>query len=149
MTDSPSIPERIELESGVPGLWLVHFVDEILTSTGAPTNGRWSVTHTGSDMAIQSCGIGFRTLHAAAHFAKRLEPLADWTVSTDELKKRAAEQAEFAKAIRHAEGHAHEVDLVDLRKFMAQAPALDFDKNDDGGRICAVCGEPAVVLYDY
>lgn len=169
MTDAPFIPERIELESGVPGLWLVHFVNEILTDSGAPIDGRWTVTHGDSDMAIQSCGIGFRTLHAAAHFAKRLEPLIDWTVSADELKKRAAERGEFSKGIRHAEGHAHEVDATwpagavipfsngpsivddtgDHRKFMAQAPMLDFEKDTEGGRVCAVCGDPAVVLYEY
>lgn len=159
MTDTPypaRVAQRIDIDSGVPGLALTHHVTECLPDAdGVPSNGLWHVTHIASDRTVERCQIGFRTLHAAAHLAQRLAALRDWTVPANQIAFEG-----LLPEVRHAEAHAHEIDAAwpvggvipfsngpsvvdddgDLRRFIAQAPSIDWDKADDGTLTCSVCG---------
>lgn len=161
------LQEPTIVPSGIPGIDLVH-MPEWFTESQLPSDGHWSVTLSERNVAMQRCQIGFRSLHAAAHYALRIRDMADWSLSFAELSERMKGDAELSKAMRHAEAHAHEIDAAwpanswmpfsngpsilddsgETHKFIAQAPYLEWTKDDEGKRICSECGMPPVVNYE-
>lgn len=155
--------DRITLASGADGLALTHHVTTYDPETDVPTDGEWAVTHEPSDKTVNRCN--FRTLHAAANMALRIAPMADWQAAEETLHGQID-----SVAIRHAEAHAHEIDatypagnvftanglddvaMVDedgtLRRYLSQAPEVQWTKNDDGQRVCASCGEPPMLTFE-
>lgn len=160
---APVFPVRVSIESGVPGLELVHFL--IWTTEDAlPFDGSWSVTIASVDTAVQRCR--FRSLHSAAHFAARIAPMCDWTLPYEDVRTWASD-GEAGKAVRHAEAHAHEVDavwpvgsviamsngpsLIDMTGITRAfgRPSIDWKRDDEGDWRCEVCGESPSIIFEW
>jgi hypothetical protein len=159
------LPEPIAVPSGVDGLELVHFM-EWTQEDARPSDGHWSVTLAGRNIAVQRCK--FRTLHSAANYAERIKDFVDWTGPHDEWTK-GEQGIEFSKKLSHAEAHAHEIDAVyppgnwvpfsngpaildddgTTRQFLSQAPSLDWTKDDEGTHRCTECGELPVLRMEW
>lgn len=161
------LKELTTIPSGVPGIDLVH-VPEWFTDSNLPSDGHWSVTLSARNVGMQRCAIGFRSFHAAAHYAYRICDLADWSLTFDELNAQMKADPELPKAMRHAEAHAHEIDSTwpagsvipfsngpsiieegdSMHKFLAHAPSLDWTKDDEGHRVCLECGATPVISFE-
>jgi hypothetical protein len=162
----PMVAIRIDIPSGVDGLTLVHFVQEVTIPERLPLVGEWSVTMTG-DFGVQRCT--FMTLHAAAHYAQRLASLADWTSPPSDLQQLVRDDNGLSDAMKHAEAHAHEIDAVNppgsiigmsngpsivdqtgtLRKAMSHAPSIEWDDSGDSPPRCKTCGDAARVEFGF
>lgn len=164
MADPTMEQQTLTVQSGVPGLVLVHGL--VWTAkNGLAVDGSWSVTMEAGNVATQRCR--FRTLHAAMHYAQRLAPLADWTGDVRALLKTDEGQA-LKLALAHAEAHAHEVDAVyppgnvipsengpsivdhdgSTRRFMLNAPSIDWTAGAGSPR-CTDCGDEPILWFDW
>lgn len=161
----PLLSERTVVDIGIPGVTLVHFPRVMILPSGLPSDGNWSVTCAEKDLALQRCA--FRCFHAAAHFALRLQAIPGALEQIALVASGGEIPPELPKAVRHAEAHAHECDgaypagsliymengpsIVDddgvTRRYMSQAPFVEWEKDGDGNLRCKECGDPAATIW--
>lgn len=165
MSTEPRLTEPTVVDIGVPGLVLSHHPSTCIKGSGLPVDGEWSVLW--GDTRIHRAG--FRTLHAAAHYAFRVHDLPGAVVEIAAACRTKQKTTDaLSKALRHAEGHAHECDaaypagtvipfshgpsIVDddglTRAYISQAPSIKWEKADDGHLCCPECGDPASHIWD-
>ena len=161
----PLLDDRTVVDIGIPGLTLVHFPTGYMRDSGLPCDGAWSVTWSATDHALAQSN--FRTLHAAAHYALRLQRLPEVLEAIAAAAGGGPRVSKgLTKAVRHAEAHAHECDaayppgnlivmgngpsIVDedgtTRQFMSRAPLVEW-KHEDGLLRCAQCGDPPAHMW--
>lgn len=171
----PCMDNSIQVDIGIDGIVLEHFPREYLLDTGMPSDGHWSVTWLEVAWSEQTIGLQrttFRTLHAAAHYAFRIQRIAgalEAIVAYAADKEAGQPTQELQEAMYHAEAHAHECDaaypagnvirmengpsIIDDtgkdRLFMMQAPFLEQDKDEEGRPVCKECREALATDYDF
>jgi len=164
----PLFTDRTVVDIGIPNITFVHFPLTYKTNSGFLIDGEWSTTWTSKDIGIQQCR--FRSLHAAIHYAQRIQAIPGALEACEKMADKIEGYVvpdEIRKAMLHAEAHAHECDaawpagnlipfdngpsIIDDtgtdRKFLSQAPTVYIEKNEDGLRVCKECGDDSA--YDW